>query len=420
MGKSVHKSRKRKRSPSRHRLEGLEKKLSLLIDALWRKEVTRARGRAPSSPEGSFLAGNIDPELEEERLSDNIVEENNPEQAKSISNEGELTSPARQVRSRDPHVTGVYERPSSVNQTEESTQPFPINRNTLSSFAAAISNLPSEGSLTTSTLVRSIDLTESVATEDSADTLSQELFGSVREETEAQPWNELVTQTWRDLTRNGLPADQRIAFLKKYSPSEELSFLKGPKLNPECKSALKNNAIVKRDEYCGLNQNQLGSALFAFGEAISDLLKPETQRSLNAEAREAVGKINEGVKIVADLFYRLSLSRRALIKSAFNNMAKSTADSIPADNLLFDVSFGEEIKKAASMEKSSRDIINTSLAVSKKIQQPIKFSTQSTSSKAGNIRASVSRSRPLATKRTGAPRNSRRVSHRHRSYSRRR
>jgi len=38
---------------------------------------------------------------------------------------------------------------------------------------------------------------------------------------------------------------------------------------------LKNNFIVKRDDYSARDQDQVGIALCAFGEAISDFLKPK-------------------------------------------------------------------------------------------------------------------------------------------------
>lgn len=131
-------------------------------------------------------------------------------------------------------------------------------------------------------------VTEVISTDDALlttapsneDTLTQELFASELEKVEVLPWNELVTSKWRDLTRKGLPGEQRDSLLSKYSPSETLTFLKAPKINPELKSGLRSNSIVKRDEYNSRDQDQVGIALCAFGEAISELLKPEIQRSL--------------------------------------------------------------------------------------------------------------------------------------------
>lgn len=199
-----------------------------------------------------------------------------------------------------------------------------------------------------------------------------------------------------------------------------MAFLKAPKLNPECKAGLKNNSIVKRDEYNSQNQSQVGIALCALGEAISDLLKPTIQSSLGPEARLAVTKVSEGTKILADLFYRLSLTRRAQITPVLNLVAKNTADTIPVDDFLFGTSFGEEMKKANSIEKSSRDIVRVPLTISRKVQQPIKQPTQSAPRRSGNAHAPVRSSRTATTRRTGASSNSRRASYRPRSHSRRR
>lgn len=111
------------------------------------------------------------------------------------------------------------------------------------------------------------------------------------------------------------------------------------------------------------------------------------QHSLNPEDHLAITKVNDEAKLITDLFYRLSLSRRALIKPAFNTLVKKTADAIPADDFLFGSSFGEEIKKAATMEKSCRDMVNTSLAISKKVQQPIRPPTQPVLSRLEDSRA---------------------------------
>lgn len=61
--------------------------------------------------------------------------------------------------------------------------------------------------------------------------------------------NDHVIRNWRNLTHAGLAADQRETLLKKYAPSETVVFLKTSLLNPECKSALKSNSIVKRNNF---------------------------------------------------------------------------------------------------------------------------------------------------------------------------
>ncbi|XP_039308551.1 uncharacterized protein LOC120359756 [Solenopsis invicta] len=381
MGKSDRKSRKRKRSESRDRFAGLEDKLSHLIEILSRSEVRVPRGSSSLSFSQSEQTSQEVREVSDEETSRVSLKDESDNDPESISIVRE--------RLKDPHVSATVINPS----TEESpSSPPPANA------AAPASTGPDEVSVD----------------------LSKDLFGPDSEATDLRPWNNMVSQKWTDLTRKGLPTSQREVLLKKYSPPEDFAFLRAPKLNLECKSALKNNVIVKRDEYSCLNQNQVGTALFALGEAISDLLRPEIQQFLNPDVRMAISKIADGAQLLADLFYRLSLSRRALIKPAFNTLAKSTADAIPADNFLFGSSFGEEIKKATSMEKSARDIVSTSLTISKRVQQPIKLPAQTAPSTSGNSRAPASKTKPSATRRTGASSSSRRSSVYQRSRSRRR
>jgi len=164
----------------------------------------------------------------------------------------------------------------------------------------------------------------------------------------------------------------------------------------------------------------VGIALIALGEAVSDFLSPEVQSSLSLEALRAVIKINKGAKILADLFYRLSMTRKTQITPALNLTAKNTADTIPANSFLFGTSFGDEMKKATTMEKSAKDIVKSPLVIAKKVQQPIKQPAQIASTRSGNARAPVRNSRPVITRRTGASNSNRRSSYRSTSQSRRR
>ncbi|XP_071573122.1 uncharacterized protein [Temnothorax nylanderi] len=218
---------------------------------------------------------------------------------------------------------------------------------------------------------QTIVLAEPAAAENSADTLTREFFAAVCQTADI-PGTTLSFSSGVSWFGRAFPRISEKLYLKKHSSSEELAFIKAPKLNPECKSALKNRAIGKRDEYCCINQDQVGFALLAFGEALSDLLRRETQRSLIVEVCAAVGKLNNGVKNIADLYYRRPLSRRAHIKPDFNTLAKTTTDTVSADNLLISNSFSKQIKN--SLEgKSSKDIVNASLTLSKETQQRIKY-----------------------------------------------
>ncbi|XP_039313793.1 uncharacterized protein LOC120359642 [Solenopsis invicta] len=377
MGKSSRKEKKRRRNSSRDRLTVLENKVERVLGLLSQREV-KSPGRPRSST--SILTTEIQ---------DNLGSCSDSESIRSVSAGASQASSEGQVLPADQMNSGVS------NLSVRSSSPTPHKRVRLE-----------EGPSTN-------------VEEEAAEPLTKELFGSDLVQEELAPWNELVTHRWRDLARKGLPAEQRDPLLKKYAPGEAVAFLKAPMLNQECKVALKNNSIVKRDNYNNMNQNQVGAALCALGEAISDFLRPDTQRSLCPEARLAVAKVNEGAQILADLHYRLSLARRAQIAPTLNLTAKATIDTIPVDDFLFGASFGEEIKKVASMEKSSRDIIKAPLTISKRVQQPLKQPAQVASARPGNSRAPVRSSRSV-WRRTGVTSDRRRSTYRSRSHSRRR
>lgn len=156
MDKSSHRSRKRKRSLSRDHLAGLEE-LSRLISVLSEREVRTPCVPLSLPPLSSFLAyqgSSID------SLSEEFVRKNN-----------------REIN--DPHDSGIYEHPNSVNKTGESTQ-F-SNRNTFSSFTAVTGDLSDREPLPAPSPAKII-LEESAISartdidEFSANTLGRELF----------------------------------------------------------------------------------------------------------------------------------------------------------------------------------------------------------------------------------------------------
>ncbi|KYN17776.1 hypothetical protein ALC57_09929, partial [Trachymyrmex cornetzi] len=88
-----------------------------------------------------------------------------------------------------------------------------------------------------------------------------------------------VTAKGRDLSQKGLSVEQREELLKKYTPSEEVAFLRSSIDRIELKSVFKKITLIKRD---------------AFNS-------------------------------------RLSLSRQVQLMPALNLLAMSTTDAVPSD-----------------------------------------------------------------------------------------
>jgi len=171
--------------------------------------------------------------------------------------------------------------------------------------------------------------------------------------------------------RAGLTEDIRTGLLSKYEVKADLASLAPPKLNKELVPALAPS-VIKRDEYQARSQAQVGACLNAFGSGISILLKPEVLHELNDDARSALSFLSEGMHLLADHHFRLSLTRRAFTKPSFNIIGKNAAEAASIDDFLFGQNFAETLKAAQACEKAGRDISKAASLVGKKTLQPIR------------------------------------------------
>ncbi|KMQ87262.1 hypothetical protein RF55_13502 [Lasius niger] len=150
--------------------------------------------------------------------------------------------------------------------------------------------------------------------------------------------------------RVDLSEDIRSGLLFKYEVKADLAALAPPKLNKELVPALAPS-VIKRDEYQARSQAQVGACLNAFGSGISILLKPEVLHDLNDEACSALSFLSEGMHLLADHHFRLSLARRALAKSSFNIIDKNAAEAATIDEFLFGQNFAETLKAAQTVRR---------------------------------------------------------------------
>lgn len=193
---------------------------------------------------------------------------------------------------------------------------------------------------------------------DKASKRASEFFGPCTDPPVASTWDQTALAFARDTVHKGLPDVRRSQLLTEHEAKGDLSILGPPKLNKLLLPTLKGStSALKRDEAQAAHQSQLAAALNAFGSGISTLLSEELVQMLPEETRRAtLQPIAEGIHLLADLQYRLSLQRRAFIKSALNFLGKNTADSAPIDEWLFGSSFAEDIKEAKACEKVAREL----------------------------------------------------------------
>lgn len=215
------------------------------------------------------------------------------------------------------------------------------------------------------------DVPESQDPDTSENTLARDLFGGIQTSQVTFLWNPLILQSIEAKSRNGLSDDVRTGLLVKYEVKEDVAVLAPPKLNREFVSVL-TPAVIKRDEYQALAQAQVAACLNAFGSGMSSFLKPEILQALSEEAKSALTFFSEGMHLLADHHFRLSLTRRAFTKPSMNVIGKSAADTAPIDDFLFGQNFAETLKAAQACEKAGRDVVKATSFPGKKTAQPIR------------------------------------------------
>lgn len=238
-----------------------------------------------------------------------------------------------------------------------------------------------------------------------SNSLAVELFGEAQAPPASSTWNSIVLNSIQTGSRNGLGEDTRTKLLTKYNVKENLPTLAPPKLNRELVSAL-TPSVIKRDEYQTLLQAQVGACLNALGSSMSIFLKPDVSQNANEEIKSALKLFSDGIHLLSDHYYRLSLNRRAFTKPSLNLIGKTAADSAPVDDFLFGENFAESLKAAQTCEKSGREMSKAAVQVGRKTQQPVRQTPQQRSqpysakpSYSGNRKAPA---RPSSARQTGA------------------
>lgn len=140
----------------------------------------------------------------------------------------------------------------------------------------------------------------------------------------------------------------------------------------------------------------MGACPNAFGSGISILLKSKIPQECNEVARSALPYLSEGIHLLADHHYRLSLTRRAFTKPSLNIIGKNAAEAASTDDYLFGNNFAETLKAAQACERTSREVSKISSLAGRGILQPAR-------QQISQRRIQVTASRPFASGNRRAP-----------------
>ncbi|KAJ8930659.1 hypothetical protein NQ314_016521, partial [Rhamnusium bicolor] len=163
----------------------------------------------------------------------------------------------------------------------------------------------------------------------------------------------IISNRWKSILAKGLDKTEKAVLLDKHSLPGNLTTLKAPIVNDEVLRAIPPNTQNK-DKFQQNNQNQLGKGISAIGAAINILL---TNNEIDKENKNAViALLSESGKILTDVHYNISLTRRALITPTVNKTIGDISKTVPVEELLFGADLTERIKRAKDVEKSIGDI----------------------------------------------------------------
>ncbi|XP_066590167.1 uncharacterized protein [Prorops nasuta] len=164
-----------------------------------------------------------------------------------------------------------------------------------------------------------------------------------------------VAERWQKILKGGLPKELKKDLQEKYPTIGNCQLTRAPKLNPEIKSALSSIGI-KKDSYQVQAQNQLGTGINAIGAALTEVLTAEQSKDLTIDTSKFIEKLGDAGRILSDLHYGMSKTRKSFIIPGLNPIIKHIADESVVDTMLFGENLAEKLKAAKTMERSSKDL----------------------------------------------------------------
>ncbi|XP_060800410.1 uncharacterized protein LOC132901800 [Amyelois transitella] len=156
-----------------------------------------------------------------------------------------------------------------------------------------------------------------------------------------------IMPRWKHILINGLDKDTKADILKSHLPPENCPHLKAPKLNAEIKAAL-NEINCKKECFNENKQNQLASCLAALGKALNI--------ALVGNYTEIIKPLSDAGRLLCDLHFRESQSRRYSIINTLNKDIRETVKNTKIDEYLFGSDLGEQLKTAKAISKSSSEL----------------------------------------------------------------
>lgn len=164
------------------------------------------------------------------------------------------------------------------------------------------------------------------------------------------PLQKDIAMRWTTILKNGLKEGEKENLVTKYPPVENCPLIEAPKLNLEVVSAL-SDTVVKRDSRLEGLQTQVGAALSALSQALTDLLREVDDRPL-----ALIEKISDASRLLLDLHHQKTVSRREIVSLNLKKELKETLTNVQVDGWLFGDNLGERVKASKEIERSAQEL----------------------------------------------------------------
>ncbi|KAL0822732.1 hypothetical protein ABMA28_004749 [Loxostege sticticalis] len=145
------------------------------------------------------------------------------------------------------------------------------------------------------------------------------------------PINKHVANIWSNILAKGLKTEDKVQIMDLYSVPENCALLLAPTLNPEVKSAVRDD-IVEHDSWLMRQQKQIGMAISALGLAVNSLIANKT-----SEHKILLKPISDACRLLCDIhFHDTEIRRNCVIGSISTEAIKDSLVNLArSENLLF-------------------------------------------------------------------------------------
>ncbi|XP_058800139.1 uncharacterized protein LOC131669343 [Phymastichus coffea] len=160
-----------------------------------------------------------------------------------------------------------------------------------------------------------------------------------------------LLKRWDYFCKNGIKKDVMEAILAKYAPVPEFT---PPALNPQISVTMKDFAIT-RDKHMKEIQRLASTALVMIGSVIT-LIHEGQQAEEGLDIASVTKPLVEAGKIIALIFYKQSVSRKAFIEPGLSKETISVLKETKVDEFLYGKELTEKLKEAKAMVKMAETL----------------------------------------------------------------